>query len=751
MIEFQYESFFTGSNGIKWDDLENNSLDREWTEHIELWKSVYVNKVGFLCIPFLHSESHVTWFLGTNSKKENELFKKEIRAFVGKSPKNIGWLFENNLKGVRISDPLDTKLGKESIGIDANSIEEIIEIRSQLSIYAKVLISQPRVTKRIRKPFSQIRNEFDLAVAAGHESLARIQLEKLKKFGRLSIENHRYLEIRLAVGLKNWSSIDINLFRGVINQKPPLSIINDLSEYFFERVVREFMNSSDLTGCMNRLSEIHFKEFISLFKKRYSQPSLHTGYIQLFATFFEENPDVEYQNTLNKYLQERFSSELIKHVSKKITVEENKEENTNDLQTVNDLIDNTEYDRAIDVALSLSPSLQSVKKIYQCFKDDLPEQIKFKDKIKIKEIITHYQQVGISERENSLPPIILEAYQTLIDTISMVPSVNITIPNSWYTWLKSVKGGMSSKDSKDLLIANSKAWDIYETLNNKQEWNYFTKNLFSASGDNEENDGFNSAFTHIYECFFSSIEDFTTQLSDLAIQLLLHLALKEELPSESEKILIFDLQKKMLTSLLTKKQYSDLIDCCLDYFEKLSSYTHLDWMLDVLEEFSGNAKPENNSFQKIFNFVQGEVLRFINRLSLQQVEVFNELCLENSRDKIKINLDKGEQNQDSMNKLAYLKGKKIGIYTLEENAGNRAKRIIQNLIPTSKVKVNSDKGGTTLLKDLAKNADIFICATKASTHAATNFIEMYRSTDDIIKPTGKGSSSIINSLVEYAS
>ena len=65
----------------------------------------------------------------------------------------------------------------------------------------------------------------------------------------------------------------------------------------------------------------------------------------------------------------------------------------------------------------------------------------------------------------------------------------------------------------------------------------------------------------------------------------------------------------------------------------------------------------------------------------------------------------------------HLNDKKIGIYTLNENAAKRIREIIVSKVPSCKIDLNSDKECTTRLKAIASNSDILF-SLKYSKHQA---------------------------------
>ena len=88
--------------------------------------------------------------------------------------------------------------------------------------------------------------------------------------------------------------------------------------------------------------------------------------------------------------------------------------------------------------------------------------------------------------------------------------------------------------------------------------------------------------------------------------------------------------------------------------------------------------------------------------------------------------EKNAEEEFFENSYSHLNDKKIGIYTLNENAAKRIREIIVSKVPSCKIDLNSDKECTTRLKALASNSDIFVFSWKCSKHQA--FI-VYRTTD----------------------
>ena len=79
----------------------------------------------------------------------------------------------------------------------------------------------------------------------------------------------------------------------------------------------------------------------------------------------------------------------------------------------------------------------------------------------------------------------------------------------------------------------------------------------------------------------------------------------------------------------------------------------------------------------------------------------------------------------------------IGIYTLTEAAGARAKAALKELFPTCTIEVNSDTVCTSGLANLARTADFFVFAWRSSSHQAFFCVKDALSGRDPVYAAGK--------------
>jgi hypothetical protein len=100
--------------------------------------------------------------------------------------------------------------------------------------------------------------------------------------------------------------------------------------------------------------------------------------------------------------------------------------------------------------------------------------------------------------------------------------------------------------------------------------------------------------------------------------------------------------------------------------------------------------------------------------------------------------------------MPWFAGKTVALYSLN-TALLRAKSALEAEEPKIVVRCSSDeKGGGPALRDLARNADLFIICTAAATHSATTYIEQERGTKPRRRVHRKGAAALVDEVRNYA-
>lgn len=225
--------------------------------------------------------------------------------------------------------------------------------------------------------------------------------------------------------------------------------------------------------------------------------------------------------------------------------------------------------------------------------------------------------------------------------------------------------------------------------------------------------------------------------------------------SDAELTMASHLTDALLSCGLDVPQYTRVLDDVLEIVRTAAGVRTLDWILDTMELTVIHPAPDASVRQSFLYGMLDAMMPLSTRLSRTQAELAANLgrLLGWQTDKIpafRELLIKVGSNSKEEHRISRLSGLSIAIHTLSEGAARHISEMLRRLIPEIRVELNHDHVGTPNLKALARNADLFVIATQSAKHAATDFIRIHRPVKPILFSKGRGSSSILRALQEYA-
>jgi len=230
----------------------------------------------------------------------------------------------------------------------------------------------------------------------------------------------------------------------------------------------------------------------------------------------------------------------------------------------------------------------------------------------------------------------------------------------------------------------------------------------------------------------------------LISQIMLSLA-ADEVHSVQDLSLMADLLSDLVEGPHTEAEYQECVSYAVESWRKVKSTSSLGNGLELMDILIDSPCAREESRIEFWNVIQEFCISHWSRLSFATkllVTQLSETLLGNSDQ-----FQKEEPaDTDKVVDVAKLSGKRLGIYTLTESAGRRARQVLSQLFPDLRIDLSHDKSATENLKHLAKNADYFIFASKSAAHQA--FYPVTNIRKDIIYPSGKGSSSIVSGFLE---
>jgi hypothetical protein len=170
------------------------------------------------------------------------------------------------------------------------------------------------------------------------------------------------------------------------------------------------------------------------------------------------------------------------------------------------------------------------------------------------------------------------------------------------------------------------------------------------------------------------------------------------------------------------------------------------WTLELIEAFMRSPAPDIAVREKLVHSVLARLTPLRGRLSCLQQAAVHSLSNEFGWT---FDVPSTQQDLSSDSLASRLRGKSIAIYSLVEGASRQAKVALQAISGDIDVQCSADQGGTSQLRALAINSDLFVVAWAAAKHAATDFIRAHRRDRPLIYAEGKGVSSLLRAVEDY--
>jgi hypothetical protein len=210
-----------------------------------------------------------------------------------------------------------------------------------------------------------------------------------------------------------------------------------------------------------------------------------------------------------------------------------------------------------------------------------------------------------------------------------------------------------------------------------------------------------------------------------------------------------------------RQQYEQVVTQLGDVWERVRSARFLPWLLDVVELVADYPPmPGTDGCLPLLRKLTALPPAILARLSAADWGVLRGVCervgglaeYEACRAALPAEqaaaVAEAEESDEAV--WARLTGTVIGIYTLWTAIGQNARREILHHCPECEVLVNDDKVETADLRAMAQRADLVIVAWRVAKHAATESINRLRDRQGIRYAEGRGVSSILRQVREYA-
>ena len=739
------QTFFSGRNHLHWGSIETQVAPVGMLAHVMPWlKKLKISGYdGPVVLPLYEADGQITWYAMAGNERQFTQMVDEIIAFVGPSYSD----FRGEWAKLNLEDTLECALaerfGPLIIKFSAANASDQTHIESALDLYLAVLARRPEIQDRTQRPFGKIRSDFDHALIAGNADGAQKLLEELLASGRLNAEQRKCLEIRMLAGLGFYETLakSPTLIASVSDISLPAQTLVDVIEALYETFITPIESAIDFHTVIQVFQRYILKPFGGLFRERKGirHPKVLRAFLLSELATKEPNA-MRCQSLLAAYPETADGYNIALAWGNRLTKPDAEPEvalGKTWLSQAKQAILDEDYETASALCFELLPLSWAYSALLRCAVElgdsDLTQRVLYAF-VTVSEPIL----AGLTDKDRS----------RLVKLRGLLPSVGRATKSGWLAWADNVLKTPHLAPPVTELQEMATKWSVEEYANDTSRCEALAHYFAEASGDAQS--VFRDAFPVLVDFFENSFGTHRA-FSSIYSMLIKFLGWSGSLSSDELEIGA-QLMHALLTTGPSQNEYIDAVEDLQEILKANASPVHFDWGLNLSELLSLYPAPDQGAAKlRLFLDVVGMLRAAPHRVTAVQRDLLTTLtCDYDCPGLLKTFPSIGTSPLPSSTEDVSYSGL-IGIYTLTEGAGQRAKDILERMYPKATVGLNSDAVSTDRLVALAKAADIFVFAWKSSKHQAYFCVKEARQGQEIAMPIGKGSASILASVLDKIS
>lgn len=774
------KTFFSAPNALSWRSLEDGSADRDQIDAVAPWIARLSAAISDapLILPFYGEDGVTGWYATALTLEGEQQLRATLRAWLGPS-------YLTHLQSAGGATPsavaLHERSGREVISFTGPEPEAIA---ARLALLSSLDAQRPGMSRSAPRPVGRIRTDLESALLARDETAALGLIAELRATGRLNEENLQFLDVRLKAGLGQWQQIARNhwAIKNLSDLPLPPQTLSDLVEALYRVFIDDHEAAGDPTAVVAAFNEDVLQPFPRLFASRHGvrTPRVIKAFLLYESLQARPNPNIlrtltdllplEEGDWASRYLPSDVSGPTASSVADPealpadlgavtgalppapalavvVPVAEHSEQPAPSKPALDEAevaFEDGQIDRAFEIDLSNPLQRKSLMRLLSCAQFiGTPE--------------ARARLVAAFDSEPEARTAFSDAQIQRVDALRVPTSpvkaeqTEIAPSSGWLEWARRLADGRGLETAAADILDHRATWEIATLRTNAllcREFSDLIGNLENSAAEIAR-----QALPMIVSDFFPDEAAPTAATKPIASVILLLIAMDEAVARTDLQTLSIVLST-LLDLGLSSADYQTMIADLDSVQERVASYANLAWSLDVCEALAISPSPSPEASEarlRYFLTVVGQCRGFAHRLGVHDFLPIQYLARDFGVDPASIaGLRPTEEAALEAASGSDLAGKLVGIYTLTEAAGARAKAALKVLFPGCAVEVNSDTVSTASLANLAKTADIFIFAWRSSSHQAFYCVKDALGGRDPIYAAGKGTASIVNAVREAA-
>jgi hypothetical protein len=685
-----------------------------------------------MILPRLDANDQPSWYCAGRGNRSALRLCEALQAFIGPSYSD----FDGRTYPLNADDPVEAAFAEGTVApayrIRASTPADVARIQRALELYLGLLRRMPEQEQQVKRPLGTLRAELDRALAASDEAGARHLLERIRGIGRLDAENLLFLEVEVRARLGQWREIaeDGALLHQLTGLRLPPPVLADVHEALYRLHIEPNEDAEIPYRALDAFRAAGLTRRSTLFGTRRGLKNARVVKAFFLYELAREDANQPLLAELARELEQL--DDTFAHALAALRLAKAPQPATDPMRAADQAFDDLQIDRALELYLQAPPSRKRLARLILCA-----------------------EHVGTTEAARRM----LDAIEPEDDIKNLPTSWSGRLnalehkcaanqseppPQGWLDWARRVATGVNEDDAMLALREHMAVWDSAPLTRHRESVTELASIINNATRSAET--VFREAAPLLYQAMMPESGTPPRHVKPLLQILVTKVALLAD-PSQNELELARDLTATLLLMGIDEKEYASLISDLEDLMGTQMSVFTLGWSLDLAELLAMHACPDPEKRLRLVLRVIEHARRLAHRLSPTDTLVVEQLCQDYEID-CPAEITKGD-GTDAAETGEELAGKKVGIYTLVEPAGQRAATLLEHLCPTVRVELNSDHECTRRLIHLARSADLFVFAWKSSKHQAFYCVKDHRDTaNPMIQAQGKGTGSILRAVLE---
>jgi hypothetical protein len=737
-IQAFLDRFFAAPNLLKPDSKPEI---QRWVDRLTLPEALPT------VLPCWREGRIVDWYALAFDARQLRTLGESLTAFVGPTYTT----FRGQLARLDPSDPIEQAVADLTAG-NAYHFRgaDPAEIWKALERMRKVW--ERRTNRERASPASvgHVLRDFYMALTADDQNAAEGCLSLLRGHYHLDGVNALYLQVQFLSAFRRWADLlDLPQFADLLRLRRPAAVTEALIKAVYQTHLATFEDPSNPEEAVATFRSGILGRYGSLFAARAGMQSPEAAKAFMLLAVARQPADFALRDALLSLTG--FSDTDREYLMRlgALAGSTPSPPKADPLALAGEAVQASNFDRAFALAHVTPPSLERARILCECAVELGTLDSRAAAIEAVNTLSSANRTVFLARRVNQ------QLWEDLREDLSPAAAETVDlepVPTDWCSWLNHIDRHEEKNGSREIARRGASEWSVAEFLAKTGTAERFTSQLAGSRSQAAEH-VLRDCLPHLL-AFFHRDPAWPNPMLKGVYRSLLDLLFFSTEGGRADLVAWNDLlDAALMLGVEGETSYRECITYMKELWARFGAPITLDWAIDSLGLLVAHACPDTEARRSFFVAILDRSTAFLRHVEPEQRELLqllaSDLGEKENFAQYFITAPPAERAEDEV-LLASLSGLSVAVYTLTESAGRQFKMVLDAQSPGVRVSLCHDVVASPRLKQLARQADLFVVAVSSAKHAATACIAANRPLDrPTLYPSGKGAASMIRAIREH--